>query len=643
MTNGDRIFVAYLRTEREGIHGATDGALPLLLSKPGARRARALHLSGRGKHLFFKSAAKRTSTAAAAAPAPSPAAIQSGPLTVEALGQQLREVLPTRRLQSVSLCDHEANVLWLSEGALGPDEHSLVTEALALLAADTSLPCHEMGLEDGRLALFLPVRSPTGAPVGIAMILADRKSVGDDTLERMMAAPVRAIMQRLAVLLKPSDLRSGGTARVPVLHLDEDIELAEAVDALMPPAARAPVAAPAAPVVATPPVVAAAPIIAVAAVSVITAEEIDDILQFDPAPEVVPPAPRQEKPVMAPVKHARPQPVNLELEDTHAGPAESLDMVELDFEPPPPKGPAARSPTRPAAAAAAPAAPAAAPKPAAEPAPVIPVVRVSAPARVAPPPVPTPAAAPAAAPSVSHAPAVNDPNLMLELLPFAKLRAGGQTRRYQVLSRSSMSQRDPAAFDALVLQRLLGWLAAHRASWNSQPTSFTVNLSIATLEDERFAQKMAAALNTHGIAADCIGFEIAEALCTQRRAQVERFITQCDKVGAWVVIDDFSFDSQVLPLLRSKSLRLVKIDPKLTSNALKDKLAQAMVVATVQAAKVLGIHCSAKKVDSQAALQWLTAIGCDFAQGQALARAQPLDALASSPDPTGITAMAMPT
>ena len=582
--------------------------------------------------MFFKSAAKRTSTAAAAAPAPVPAAVQSGPLTVEALGQQLREVLPTRRLQSVSLCDHEANVLWLSEGALGPDEHSLVTEALTLLAADTSLPCHEMGLEDGRLALFLPVRSPSGAPVGIAMILADRKSVGDDTLERMMAAPVRAIMQRLAVLLKPSDLRSGGTARVPVLQLDEDTELAEAVDALMPPAARAPVVA------------APEPVVTPAPAKAISAAEIDDLLQFDVPPEVAPPAPRQETPVMAPVKPARPQSVVLELEDTHAGPAELIDMVELDFEPPPPKGPAARAPARPAPAVAAPAPPPA-PTPAAEPAPaaVIPVVRASAPARVAPAaPPPRPAAA-APAPSVPSAPAVNDPNLMLELLPFAKLRAGGQTRRYQVLSRSSTPQRDPAAFDALVLQRLLGWLAAHRASWNSQPTSFTVNLSIATLEDERFAQKMAATLNTHGIAADSIGFEIAEALCTQRRAQVERFITQCDKVGAWVVIDDFSFDSQVLPLLRSKSLRLVKIDPKLTSNALKDKLAQAMVVATVQAAKVLGIHCSAKKVDSQAALQWLTAIGCDFAQGQALARPQPLDALASSPDPTGITAMAMPT
>jgi EAL domain-containing protein (putative c-di-GMP-specific phosphodiesterase class I) len=578
--------------------------------------------------LFFKSAAKRNPTAAPAASAAAPPA-PSGPLTVEALGQQLREVLPTRRLQSVSLCDHEANVLWLSEGALGPDEHSLVMEALTLLAADTSLPCHEMGLEDGRLALFLPVRAPNGAPVGIAMILADRKSVGEDTLERMMAAPVRAIMQRLAVLLKPSELRaSGGTARVPVLELDEVPDLDNAVDALLPPAHRIPTVA-AAPQSAPPEPPS----------NGISAEEIDDILEFDLAPEAAPAAQRQETSAMASLK-AQPEPVSLELADTGITPVGDVDMLELDFQPPPPKGPAARASARPAPAPAAPVAQAIpVPPPAAPRAPAPAPVRAAAPVRAPAPSPPPVAAAPAA---VTPAP-VNDPNLLLELLPFAKLRAGGQTRRFQVLARSSTPQRDPAAFDALVLQRLLGWLAAHRATWNSQPTSFTVNLSIATLEDERFAHKMAATLNNHGIAADGIGFEIAEALCTQRRAQVERFITQCDKVGSWVVIDDFSFDSQVLPLLRSKALRLVKIDSKLTSNALKDKLAQAVVVATVQAAKVLGIHCAAKKVDSQAALQWLTAIGCDFAQGQALARAQPLDSLASSPDPTGISAMALPT
>ena len=605
-----------------------------------------------------------------------------GPLTVEGLGQQLREVLPARRLQSVSLCDHEANVLWLSEGALGPDEHSLVTEALMLLTADISLPSHEIPLEDGRLALFLPVRAPTGNPVGIAMILADRKSVGDDTLERLTAAPVRAIMQRLAVLLKPTDAHVGsGTQPIPVLEYDEREQVSEPVPAA-PVLRAAPSAAPA---------VLVTPVAVAVAAPVISAEEIDDILEFELEPESAPVAAARAAP--HPFAANRQEfGAPLELEDAPALVANPLDMLNLEFEEQAvASGPAARptpaprvAPSAAPAAAAPPSAvptltpvaraatpappPAAVRSPAPAPAPVAAAaaVRVAAAPKVL--PAPVAAAAPVAVPAPQRRPvapvaapapiarpavltpelleaseaAVNDPNLLLELLPFAKLRAGGQTRRFQVLARSPNNQRDPAAFDALVLQRLLGWLAAHRASWNSQPTSFTVNLSIATLEDERFAQKIAAALNTHGIAAETIGFEIAEALCTQRRVQVERFITACGKVGSWVVIDDFSFDSQVLTLLRSKALRLVKIDSKLTSSALKDKLSQAMVVATVQASKVLGIHCAAKRVDSQAQLQWLTAIGCDFAQGHALARPQELDSLANSPDPTGISALALP-
>jgi EAL domain-containing protein (putative c-di-GMP-specific phosphodiesterase class I) len=566
--------------------------------------------------------------------APPPVApAETVPVTVESLGQQLREVLPTRRLHSVSLCDHEANVLWLSEGALGPDEHGLVVEALELLSTDTSLPSHELGLEDGRIALFLPVRAPTGDLVGIAMILADSKSVGDDTLERLTAAPVRAIMLRLAVLLKPAPKAS---AAMPA-------DLPEQSDALEP---AEPVAEPALELPAED----------------ITPEEVNDILEFELSPEETPePLPRHI-PVAHPAVVTRTvaHRVNGEI------PPEMMSLEYIEDAPPPPplRAPRIAPPPPPAAPARAAVPPrAAAPAQAAAPARVSPVAPARpAPAPAARPPAPraaAPAPAPAPAPVITAAPAPvaaprapqtaapaaapNEPNVQLEVLPFAKLRAGGQTRRYQVLARSSPAPRDPSAHDALVLQRLLAWLSAHRAAWNSQPTGFAVNLSIATLEDERFAQKIAAALNSNGIAGDTLGFEIAEALCTQRRAQVERFITQCEKIGAWIVIDDFSFDSQVLPLLRSKAVRLVKIDAKLSSSALKDKLSQAMVVATVQAAKVLGIHCAAKKVDSQAALQWLTAIGCDFAQGAALAPPQSLDSLASSPDPTGLSPVLRPT
>src|ERR1700753_2713450 len=89
------------------------------------------------------------------------------PATAESLGWQLRAALPPMRLHSVSLWDDQTNTLFLSEGALGPDEHNVVVEPLEALASDTSLNCYETGLEDGRVAIFLPVRAPQGAIVAV--------------------------------------------------------------------------------------------------------------------------------------------------------------------------------------------------------------------------------------------------------------------------------------------------------------------------------------------------------------------------------------------------------------------------------------------------------------------------------------------
>lgn len=787
--------------------------------------------------MLHKFRAARAAQKQAVAPAPTPAP-PAGPATVESLGQQLREVLPARRLQSVSLCDHEANVLWLSEGALGPDEHLLVMEALEILKADSSLPCHETALEDGRLGVFLPVRAPTGALVGVAMILADSKSVGDDTLERMTAAPVRTIMQRLAVLLKPSGLL--GAAPIPVelpdeiaeplaqpeeaveaidlpapdvveLELVSESEVELEVEAALPPAAAplesesddisetiitaaeiasilelelvpdepppapaASTAKPAAPAAVAvtvaaavapaaapaPPVVPAAP----AAAQASTADSGMVKLEFLAEPPVVRPpqnpsavarklqaaskaaevaptrAPRAlpPPPARAPAaaaippakgKNPAPAPPAKATPTAPAAPAatrpaqppaaqpasaptpspQSLGPVRNPFEPVPPHSrlslntsdddvvvlfesepvtvpqrPGALSkapPAKTAAGAAQPAPPLRAapppPKPA-QPTRIQPVTRVPPPARSAPavrnlqpppapvaappavpaartpPPAPAPVvlpaavaaptapvaapAAPVAAPAVAVpvvvpvAPAPGETSPAIDLVPFARLRAGGQNRRFQVQPRAAAAQRDPAA-DEQMMQELLAWLGKHRALWNSVPTTFTVNLSIATLEDERFLGKIGAALNTHGISGETLGFEIAESLCAQQRVKVERFIAQCEKIGAWVAIDDFSFDSQVLPLLRSKALRLLKLDARLSAAALRDKLSQAMLVATVQAAKVLGIHTSAKKADSPASLQYLTAIGLDYAQGAALARTVPLEAIGSALEP----------
>jgi EAL domain-containing protein (putative c-di-GMP-specific phosphodiesterase class I) len=702
-------------------------------------------------------------------PAASAAPAASEPVTAESLGWQLRAALPPLRLHSVSLYDEQANVLWLSEGALGPDEHNLVLEAMDTLSNDRSSPCYENGLEDGRVAIFLPVRAPQGELVGIAMILADLKSVSDGVLERIVSPQVRTIMQKIAVLLRASSKTPSAESPAPIpVAVAPVLELTPERMSPSPRAVASPPIAPPAPAAAAkaaPPVAAAkpapnnkaaAPAAAPAPVALaspqarapedvsLSPQAIDDILEFELFPEVGAPASADKGPPKA--APAAPQATTLAWNGSDSG----LELVRDDgpkaaqAEVAKPTQVAAVAPVRanaPAAKAAPPVVPTArhvndasshAPS-AAVPSAAVATQAAPAPTSATPvspavialgslePPVPAEAPPPANVPTLGAAPAINAPsntapasatgagngdtlsatavslaptsptgsntttpastgagkstnattttralsptttgtaralnnpgatanvpalnatgtsravtfdssNLILDVQPFSKLRAGGRMRRYEVLPRIPHrdTNRAPAAMDGLALQRLLGWLGSNRGSWSMEPTSFSLNLSISTLEDPKFPQQVASCLKANGIAPDNLGFEIAEPLCTQHRAQVERFLSLCDKLGCFVVIDDFSFDSSVLPLLRSKALRLVKIDPKLTSVALKDKLSQALVVAIVQAVKVLGIHCAAKRVESQASLQWLTAIGCDLAQGPAVGQVVPIESL----------------
>ena len=543
-------------------------------------------------------------------------AANAEPGTAEALGWQLRAALPPIRLHSVSIYDSQANVLWLSEGALGPDEHSLVLEALETLNSDSGKSCCENGLEDGRIAAFLAVRAPQGHLVGIAMVLADFKSTGEGLTDRIMSAPTRTIMQKLAVLLRPAGARKADSdptglvlslaaTDVPVTVSEPQLKAAP-VPLQVPAAAKSTPARPE---------------------REISALAINDILEFEltDAPLIAPL--RQSIEESSSATGQSPAALNGHAHGPQPAPADSGRSRTLN----PAAGADSASVRVPAVTIPADTTGARLLKQ-----PTVTTDTTSARlVRQAAPATDTGSSRTVTSPTATGAARALslDPTLVsLDMLPFVKLRSGGRSRRFEVLPTGTARElRDPAVVDFLAMQRLLAWLGAHRAAWTVEPSSFTLNLSIATLEDEAFLKQVAAGLQSHGIAPDTVGLEIAEPLCTQRRAQVERFMAGCEKLGCFIVIDDFSFDSAVVPLLRSRALRLVKIDARLTGSALRDKLSQAMVVAVVQAVKVLGMHCAAQQVDSQACLQWLSAVGCDFAQGPMLARQQPLETLLGTP------------
>jgi EAL domain-containing protein (putative c-di-GMP-specific phosphodiesterase class I) len=158
---------------------------------------------------------------------------------------------------------------------------------------------------------------------------------------------------------------------------------------------------------------------------------------------------------------------------------------------------------------------------------------------------------------------------------------------------------------------------------------FSVNLSSGALLDESFNDFVEQCLRRLRSNPRQLGFEIRESQCRRYPDEVQRFLQLCERIGCHVVIDDFTFHSDVLPLLRHRAVRMLKIDASLTVQALNDKIAQAQVAAITHASRVLGMHCVAKRIESPMARQWLAAIGVDFAQGFLLEGPLPITELAS--------------
>lgn len=226
------------------------------------------------------------------------------------------------------------------------------------------------------------------------------------------------------------------------------------------------------------------------------------------------------------------------------------------------------------------------------------------------------------------------------------LRSTGRTRRYEVLLRADTAESAPqeaprdllaraeepgsaGKLDRVVVSELLQWLTKNRPQLEVEPAAFSVNLSTGALLDQTFPDFLEKALRGARINPRQLGFEIRENQCRAHAAEVRRFTGFAEKTGCHVVIDDFTFHSDVLPMLRARPVRMLKIDASLTVAALTDKVTQAQVAAISHAARVLGMHCVAKRIESPLARQWLAAIGVDFAQGFLLERPLPIIELAS--------------
>jgi EAL domain-containing protein (putative c-di-GMP-specific phosphodiesterase class I) len=557
-----------------------------------------------------------------------PLNVMESPLVdFDAVCQKVRAAVEPARAHAVSLHDENGDVLWLSESSMGPDEHNAVLEAIEAFSNPKAPPVLAYDLGDARSAVLLRAVSTRRAMVGAIMIVLDSRVIRRD--EHGAIKFMTPKLQR--VLIDFAGMR-------PDIDPAAEIQTAEP----SPAAARAP----------APPAAPGTKASAKAATPGRKPQLAEPLAPSAPASNVAwtararPPSsassaarPAANAPAVAPAGRApaargaaaRPGPATASKKPAPAAPlpaASGPDSLEITFDDPSPP-PVARTP-RAQAAPARPAAPVPAP-PAAPPTPVERVLEDSLDKQ------------PAVSPEMDrlHA-ALRKSPITLHVQRLVPLTKGSQLRRYEVLLRSGSEENvAPQAMlkaavdnglgsmiDRRVVTELVGWLVRHPDVWQHHAVMFSVNLTTTALHDEHFIKFVGLCLAKSTLPKSMIAFEVDVATAVKLAARLGEVAAALDRLGCPLVLDDFSLKTECFDLLRLPGVRYVKLAPEITHKMRTDKLAQASITAVVQMARVLGMHTVAKRMETAAEQEWLTALGVDFVQSHSMSPPASIDSLA---------------
>jgi len=177
---------------------------------------------------------------------------------------------------------------------------------------------------------------------------------------------------------------------------------------------------------------------------------------------------------------------------------------------------------------------------------------------------------------------------------------------------------------AFVLERAVQQCAAWHAA--GEMWTISVNVSATNLLDAGFSESVIATLARHEVAPSSLILEITETTIIRDFDLCKVVIEQLRSLGLGVSIDDFGAGVTSLAYLGSLAVSELKLDRSfLTRLATGDTERNlALVRATIALGHKLNMRVVAEGIEDLDALNLLTAVGCDLAQGYFLG--QPMSA-----------------
>jgi EAL domain-containing protein (putative c-di-GMP-specific phosphodiesterase class I) len=182
-----------------------------------------------------------------------------------------------------------------------------------------------------------------------------------------------------------------------------------------------------------------------------------------------------------------------------------------------------------------------------------------------------------------------------------------------------------ANIDRWVISTALGEYGARIAA--VPDLSVSINLSANSLSDPQFWPFLEDAMANSALSPRRIRLEITETSFIDNLSASSLLVDSARAAGCAIVLDDFGTGLSSFAYLKRFPINYLKVDGSFMKNLDENGVDHAIVESINDIAHKLGAETIAEWVETPEILAVLTALGVDHAQGFAIARPVPLDAI----------------
>lgn len=176
----------------------------------------------------------------------------------------------------------------------------------------------------------------------------------------------------------------------------------------------------------------------------------------------------------------------------------------------------------------------------------------------------------------------------------------------------------PVAEETGLIVRIGEWAltqACRNAACWPADLKVAVNVSPLQLQTGQFRDTVARVLSASELSSNRLELEFTEQILLQNNENTIQMLGELKKLGVRVAMDDFGTGYSSLSYLRTFPFDKIKIDRSFISDLSNGADRVVIVQAIVSIGRVLGMTITAEGVETSAQCEYISALGCDEAQG----------------------------